>query len=77
MLATTTMSLGFLTVVMWIYPKINRYSVNFSITFCLVGVIVPSILYGISTDLIMYAWALCILGLLMGIIMHYIMPSKS
>ena len=32
---------------------------------------------GISTDLIMYAWALCILGLLMGIIMHYIMPSKS
>ncbi len=72
-----TMSLGFLMVVIWIYPKINRYSVNYSITLCLVGVIVPAILIGISEDLVIYAIGLCIVGLLAGIVMYYLVPSKA
>jgi Na+/proline symporter len=72
-----TMSLGFLTMVIWIYPKINRYSVNLTITFCLVGVIVPAIVIGISEDLIIYAWGLCLVGLLMGIVMYYLVPQKT
>ena len=72
-----TMSLGFLTVIIWIYPKINRHSVNFCITFCLVGVIVPALIYGISETLIIYAWALCCVGIVMGIIMNYLVPAKS
>jgi sodium/proline symporter len=72
-----TMSLGFLIMVIWIYPRINRYSVNLTITFCLVGVIVPSILIGISENLVMYAWGLCVLGLLAGIVMHYLVPVKA
>ena len=47
--AALTMSLGFLMIIMWIYPGINRRSVNLSISFCLIGVIIPSFLYGIST----------------------------
>ncbi len=70
--AAITMSLGFLTLVIWIYPKINRLSVNLSITLCLIGVIIPSIMFGISTALILYAIGLCILGLLLGIIIKYI-----
>jgi hypothetical protein len=69
-----TMSLGFLVVVMWIYPKINRHSVNFSIFFCLIGVIIPAIFIGISETLVSYAWGLCILGLLSGLIMNKIKP---
>jgi Na+/proline symporter len=69
-----TMSLGFLVMVMWIYPKINRHSVNFSIFFCLVGVIIPAIFIGISETLVSYAWGLCILGLLFGMVMHKIKP---
>ncbi len=69
-----TMSLGFLIVVMWIYPKINRYSVNYSITLCLVGVIVPAIMIGISEDLVIYAIGLCTVGLLAGIVMYYVAP---
>ena len=69
-----TMSLGFLTLVIWIYPKINRHSVNFSIFFCLVGVIVPSIIFGISTTLVVYAIGLCIVGLIFGFIMNWIKP---
>jgi SSS family solute:Na+ symporter/sodium/proline symporter len=72
-----TMSLGFLTMVIWIYPKINRYSVNLTITFCLAGVIVPAILIGISEDLIIYAWSLCLVGLIAGIILYYIVPTKT
>jgi sodium/proline symporter len=72
-----TMSLGFLTLVIWIYPKINRHSVNFCIFFCLVGVIVPSIIIGISTSLIMYAWGLCIAGLLFGFLVNIIKPARS
>lgn len=72
-----TMSLGFLTMVIWIYPKINRYSVNLTITFCLIGVIVPAIVIGISENLIIYAWGLCLVGLLMGIIMYYLVPKKT
>ncbi len=72
-----TMSLGFLTLIIWIYPKINRYSVNFTITLCLVGVILPAIIIGISENLIMYAWGLCIVGLLSGIVMHYLVPAKT
>ncbi len=69
-----TMSLGFLVLVMWIYPKINRHSVNFSIFFCLVGVIVPAIFVGISETLVSYAWGLCILGLLLGMVLNKIKP---
>jgi Na+/proline symporter len=72
-----TMSLGFLVLVIWIYPNINRYSVNYSIFFCLIGVIVPAIIFGISTTLIIYAWGLCIVGLLAGIVVNYFMkPTK-
>ena len=71
-----TMSLGFLILVMWIYPKINKYSVNLSILFCLIGVVVPAILIGISTTLIIYAISLCIAGLILGLIMHWIKPSS-
>lgn len=72
-----TMSLGFLTLVIWIYPKVNRHSVNFSITFCLVGVIFPAVIYGISEALVMYAIGFCILGLIMGIITHAVRPAKA
>jgi Na+/proline symporter len=71
-----TMSLGFLILVMWIYPKINKYSVNLSILFCLIGVVVPTILVGISTSLVIYAISLCIVGLILGLIIHWIKPSS-
>jgi len=72
-----TMSLGFLVLVLWVYPDLNKHSVNFSIFFCLVGVIVPAIIFGISTSLIIYAWGLCIVGLLAGIVVNYfVKPSK-
>ncbi len=69
-----TMSLGFLVLIIWIYPKINRHSVNFSIFFCLIGVIIPAIVVGISSTLVVYAWVLCILGLLFGLVMNRIKP---
>ena len=71
-----TMSLGFLILVMWIYPKINKYSVSLSILFCLIGVVVPTILVGISTSLVIYAISLCIIGLILGLIIHWIKPSS-
>jgi len=67
-----TMSLGFLTLAIWIYPKINRYSVNFAIFFCLVGVIVPAIIFGISATLVVYAIGLCIVGMIVGFIVWLI-----
>jgi len=72
-----TMSLGFLTVVIWIYPRINRHSVNFSIAFCLIGVVIPAIIFGISTTLVIYAIGLCIVGLIAGIILNWFTPAKS
>lgn len=75
--AALTMSLGFLMIVIWVYPKINRYSVNLSISFCMIGVIAPSIIYGISTTLIIYALGLCVLGLLVGIIINHFKPLKE
>ncbi len=72
-----TMSLGFLVLVMWIYPKINRHSVNLSIFFCLIGVIVPAIVFGISSTLVIYAWALCIVGLLLGFVLNRIKPISD
>ncbi len=58
------MSLGLLVLVLWIYPKINRLSVWLSILFCLMGVIVPAILFGISEQLVMWAFAACLCGVL-------------
>jgi Na+/proline symporter len=72
-----TMSLGFLILVMWIYPKINRYSVNLSIFACLVGVIVPASFIGISEVLVQWAIGFCMVGLVIGIIIHAIKPAKS
>ncbi len=67
-----TMSLGFLIVILWIYPKINKYSVNLSIVFCLIGVILPAIIIGISTSLVIYAIIMCIVGLIIGMIYYFI-----
>ena len=64
------MSLGFLIVVSWIYPKINKYSVILSIIFCLIGVIIPAIIIGISTSLVIYAITSCIVGFLIGIVVN-------
>jgi len=63
-----TMSLGFLTLAIWIYPKINKHSVNLSIFFCLIGVIIPAIIFGISTTLVVYAIGLCIVGMIIGFV---------
>ncbi|MCK5134290.1 MAG: hypothetical protein KAR19_00780 [Bacteroidales bacterium] len=72
-----TMSLGFLTLVIWIYPKINRHSVNLSIFACLFGVIIPAIIYGISETLVQYAIGFCIVGLLIGFVVNAIKPAKK
>ena len=72
-----TMSLGFLVLVIWIYPQINRYSVNYTIVLCLLGVVIPAIFIGISTSLIIYAWGFCIVGLVAGIIMNYILKPSG
>jgi Na+/proline symporter len=67
-----TMSLGLLVLVLWIAPKINRLSVNLSILFCLVGVIVPAIIYGISEDLVIWAFAFCMAGIVIGLVVEQI-----
>ncbi|GAG66681.1 unnamed protein product [marine sediment metagenome] len=67
-----TMSLGLLVLVLWIYPKINRLSVWLSILFCLIGVIVPAIVIGISEQLVMWAFGACILGVLLGMLVEAI-----
>jgi Na+/proline symporter len=72
-----TMSLGFLVLVMWINPKVNRHSVNFSIFLCLIGVVVPAIIFGISTSLVIWAFGFCIAGIIIGFFMHLIRPAKE
>jgi len=72
-----TMSLGFLVLVIWIYPKINRHSVNLSIFACLIGVIIPASIIGISETLVQYAIGFCIVGLLLGFVVHAIKPAKE
>jgi len=71
-----TMSLGLLVLVIWIYPKINRLSVTLSILFCMVGVIVPAIFIGISEDLVLWAFAFCIGGIVLGMIINPFLNSK-
>jgi Na+/proline symporter len=63
-----TMSLGLLVLVLWIAPRINRLSVNLSILFCLVGVLIPTIAIGISEDLVIWAFAFCLGGVAIGLI---------
>ena len=65
-----TMSLGLLVLVLWIYPRINRVSVWLAILFCLIGVIVPAAIIGISEQLVMYAFGACLFGVLLGLIIH-------
>jgi len=76
-----TMSLGLLVLVLWIAPKINRLSVNLSILFCLVGVIVPTFLIGISEDLVIWAFAACLGGVAIGLLVEGVklitVPSKT
>jgi Na+/proline symporter len=72
-----TMSLGLLVLVLWIYPKINRISVWLSILFCMVGVIVPAIFVGISEKLVMWAFAACMLGVVLGIIIDMIRKANG
>jgi Na+/proline symporter len=67
-----TMSLGLLVLVLWISPRINKLSVNLSIFFCLIGVIVPAFFIGISEDLVLWAFAFCLGGVLIGLIITWI-----
>lgn len=74
-----TMSLGFVTLVIWIYPKVNRHSVNFSVLACFLGVILTYILVKDITEflLVIFAWSSCIAGLLIGFIVNFFLPSKD
>jgi Na+/proline symporter len=72
-----TMSLGLLVLVLWIYPRINRISVWLSILFCLIGVIVPAIFIGISEQLVMYAFAACLLGVALGMLINGIQKARA
>lgn len=72
-----TMSLGFLVLVLWIYPNLNRNSVNLSMLFCLVGVSIPAVFIGISTDLVKYAIGLCIAGLLIGLVYYKFRKARE
>jgi len=72
-----TMSLGLLVLVMWIAPRINRLSVNLSILLCLVGVIVPAIFVGISEDLVIWAFAFCLGGVIIGLIINFFLKKKT
>jgi len=71
-----TMSLGLLVLVIWIYPKINRLSVILSILLCMVGVIVPAIFIGISEDLVIWAFAFCIAGIALGLVINPFLGPK-
>jgi hypothetical protein len=72
-----TMSLGLLVLVLWISPGINKLSVNLSIFFCLIGVVVPAFLIGISEDLVLWAFAFCLGGVLLGIIITKMKVLKT
>ncbi len=72
-----TMSLGFLILVIWIYPKVNRHSVNLSIFSCLIGVIIPASIFGISESLVQWAIGFCIIGLLLGFVLQAINPVQD
>jgi SSS family solute:Na+ symporter len=74
-----TMSLGLLVLAIWIYPKLNRLSVNLSILFCLIGVLIPSITIGISKvkeDLVLWAFAFCVAGIVIGLIINPFLGPK-
>lgn len=71
-----TMSLGLLVLVIWIYPRVSRLGVSLSILFCLIGVIVPAILVGISEDLVMYAFAACLVGVMAGELIHPLVKKE-
>jgi len=72
-----TMSLGLLVLVLWIYPKINRISVWLAILFCLIGVIIPAAIIGISEQLVMYAFGACLFGVLLGMIITGIQKARG
>ncbi|MEN8157089.1 MAG: sodium:solute symporter family protein [Bacteroidota bacterium] len=65
-----TMSLGLLVLVLWIAPKINRLSVTLAILFCLIGVVVPAFIVGISEDLVIWAFVACLGGVTIGLIVE-------
>jgi len=72
-----TMSLGFLVLVMWINPEVNRHSVNFSIFLCLIGVVVPAIIFWISNCLVIWAFGFCIAGLIFGFVVNLFLPARE
>jgi len=74
-----TMSLGFVTLAIWIYPKINRHSVNLSILACFLGVILTFVFVKDITEflLVIYAWSSCVAGLLIGFVVNAIYPAKK
>jgi predicted membrane channel-forming protein YqfA (hemolysin III family) len=48
-----------------------------AILLCLVGVIVPAILFGISEKLVMWAFAACLSGVVIGIIVNAFRKTKD
>lgn len=64
------MSLGFITLVTWMKPKINKHAINFAILFSLAGIVVFVIIQGISTSLVVYSLGLSLMGLIAGSIFN-------
>lgn len=68
------MSLGLTVLVIWVYPKITEHSINLSISFSLVGVIVLSLIKGISISLVISSLGFSLLGLVVGVLLPKTKP---
>ena len=71
------MSLGFVTLAVWIKPNINRHSINFAILFSLIGIIGLAFIKGISPSLVSYSLGLSLIGLIFGIIIDLIKKKSA
>ena len=71
------MSLGLLILIIWINPKINKYSVNISILLSFIGVILLAAFRGISTSLVVYSLGLSIVGIIIGSIINFLKSPRK
>ncbi|PIZ73300.1 hypothetical protein COY07_02125 [Candidatus Peregrinibacteria bacterium CG_4_10_14_0_2_um_filter_43_11] len=68
--ASLMMSLGFVVLVIWIFPKLNKWSIQLGLALSFFGVILFIATKGIQATMIGVSFLLSIIGVILGIVLN-------
>lgn len=75
--AALTMALGLLVMILWIFKRLNKFSIIFTLILNFFGILALAFTVGISTTLVLYSLVLTVVGVIFGVAYKLVLSLKK